>query len=1467
MSQATVPLHIPTAIDVKLRDIRQREFRWALLRTAAVATTIFMLAITVALAIDAAFQLRSPSLRTGLTMTVGMLPLLFAVHAIWQQWQRAQQPTHAAVLADRHLPQLQERWQTIASLSRSPYPPQNPLAASMWQQVTQEGVVLSRLVQPEAISTPQSMRAAWGVCLLCGLPLGIWLLINTAEVSILLQRFCQPWKEITATQLTALLGDQRIARGEAIDLAVQLTGLPRNQARLQIQRDDQSADQFTLAPVPDDQNRFQQRIRVDRAFRYKFIAGDGETPWHVITVMDFPALIESNFRVEAPRYSQRPLLEKSHLPQRLKVVAGSRLQWLFRTNMPLARCDLAWTSTEVEEAISNPVIVQQPLKPQPDGWYVVELVLQQSGTLELLMTNLYGLEPDEPIRCRIQVLEDQIPVARILGNPEDAVAADDETLTIDFEAHDDLGIARAQLVVYDESGESRKILHVQEIPLGDQLLQKHVLGSVQLDLAALQLPAGSQISYAIRVMDNRDGYIDHPNEGSEELAANSSQEKNGSATNRDRRPQPDPKDATSSDMAASADGQNADDLAASPQSAREHDDSRDIAQGPISALWPANLRDLQSETTPQDQSNAVSALRPENLRQPRGDTTTTDPMIASADRSQRKPGESGPSSRVPDPLSPVSPTDASTPSNNAEHANGASPSSEAATASPSPASQREPTQRTASGSSPPPPDFRQTAGQESPGTETQSRRITIVERLTALAKADDVPLNAPNIREQVIQIDTLLGVVENGLLQIIDRAISDAARRQQFEQLDLQLERVEQAIAKLREATRDNQFAFIGLQMVDISRTHVMPARERVFIAQRESVIDSSRSATRSLQSVVRARELLATLLVRYDRSQRDAKLAKSLEEAGKIYDVYVERSQMLLREAQQNRHPLERKMEFVEVDQDYLDRYAEVLRLRRDMLDEFARLLGDDPRLLSRFLELSKQRRASLREQLASLTEQQQVLTDEVAGWLQVDESQREALLTLLIEARWEWAGDLAKDSAALAEHIEKQLPLVLDASYGPSQQLIQDAQSLAVVARDIALDARLQLRNPDAEIPWRERADRFLTLSRQVETDLDRLSFNYEQQTEVIDYVTTRLREARVVSDQAVRWSQVVDAYQRQQYAGLAKLDQQQLALTTELLRGDMLDIPTDLANEFAQRPGATVPSEILTMVEQLQMAVEAATFNQQAATYALEQSLLNEAAEQQARAFEALERAEKLFDQMRRKVVEVLDDLPVDNPNIADLRDPTLDEFLAQLEREPNLEARLGLPNRRRNLRTLLDNLESEEDGAGLLNEAGESARSRARQVMREPPPKAPTPPQELTDEERQQQELAEKQQQQLTEALNRINEKLKDSKLSPEQRSALEQVQRQMHQALKNASTAANRRWQQLAEADQAQAALQALARGQKIPDDQWNKVLSSLGDGLWQVGGRTPPEDYRRAIEQYQNRIRMLLEGTPIEEQP
>lgn len=1554
---------LPTAMDSRLRAIRRQQLLFGLLQTGALAGAVFLTSLLIALLIDWKWMLRDPRLRVGLTVSTWLSACLVAFTVAWWRLRPILQTAWAAMRADASIPQLEERWTTVVTMTHSVRQPTTNTARAMLQQVIHEAAAMGRLVQPRVIAKPEASYWSMMVLAVCAVVLLGFLSTDWPQTSVLLRRFWHPTADITATQLTSHPGDAVVPRGNSLDLTAELTGVPRSQAQFLVQHDDGPVDTIPLTNISGNPRLFLHRLRVDDSFRYQVRAGDGVTAWYTVRAVDPPVLADVEFVIDPPSYVTRARLEKTHIPSRVKVLQGSRLSLRMRATNPLSRCELVLTGSSAGAASTV-----SALTANTDGWYHFETVLNDDLTLVAHLWNEHQLTNEDPVNCRIQVIPDQAPVARILGSNSEAAVANDDVLKIEFEAHDDQGIASAQLVVYDESGvekgEPPRILHVQEIPLGNQELQKHVLASLELDLKKLNLEPGSQISYSIRVMDNRMVNLDpnrdapsvladrdadaetEPNENSampnpprsqrgkpstmtkskngdemiremvgndrdtddvamnaEESKAssktgNTSKEGNSKGSSGKSTDQDEATDSTPSVAKAGDEGNNPNDDA---MTAAENGDF------PISALFPENVATIAANNDSDRRGvSTKSDVATRTPPSPRGDGTAESPTESVAVRSSpramadkdastapatdKKAGTAPEGNAVAATETPPPSTEAmtneasqaSSPGKTHQRKASASKQSESVenpvnivvndlnedADTDSAAGDANATTTTAT-------DKRKSSHEERPtftaqlmdgqqDAETNRRRIRITERQAAVAAAKERQEKLLNVRERVVEIDRRLEAIETGLTFVVDRKIPDADRPQHLQQIDQRLGDIEKALAQLRSETRDGQFAFVGLQMVDIGRVHVTPARERVFVALREPDVGTDRNSTLALQSILRARELLAALLLRYDRVEQDRKLADGLEESAKMYDIYIEKAHQLMREARQTKNPLERKMAILELDQDYLDRYAEVQMLRREMLAEFARVLGDDPRLLSRYLQLSKGRRSSLREQLSQTAERQKEITAEVHGWTQVQEGQREDLFAVLVETRLQLATPLAKDAAELAEHVEQQLPLVLEPIQGTSQRVVKTAQELTATARDIALDVRRKLRDPDADIDWTARSQSLIRLCQELEVALDRLNFENEQQEEVVEYVTTRLLETRVVADHAARWGWIVEMITQKRFAGLAELDQQHLALSTELLRVDMLGIEAGLQTEFGQQDGAAVPADVLEIVRQMHAVMEAATFNQAAATFAFAQDQVAEAAAQQQQAERQLAQAENLFDEIRRKVVAALDELPPRDPNIADLRDPSLDEFLAGLEREPNIEAQLGLPNRRQNLRVIADQLEWQESAAGMIGQSGDEANERAMESQEESERKGQTQTaeREMTDEERKERQQTEQREQDLAKALTELQDHAEDPAISPEERERLEKLIQGMQQFAEQSQRGrvSPQLWNQLALSDQAKAAVAALAAGKKIPDQQWNKLMSALDDGLLQVGGRTPPAEYRRAIEQYQNRLRRMLDG-------
>jgi hypothetical protein len=301
-------------------------------------------------------------------------------------------------------------------------------------------------------------------------------------------------------------------------------------------------------------------------------------------------------------------------------------------------------------------------------------------------------------------------------------------------------------------------------------------------------------------------------------------------------------------------------------------------------------------------------------------------------------------------------------------------------------------------------------------------------------------------------------------------------------------------------------------------------------------------------------------------------------------------------------------------------------------------------------------------------------------------------------------------------------------------------------------------------------------------------------------------------------------------------------------------------------------SVPQEVRELIYELHRVMEGITLNQAAATWSLSVPDLTDAELQQYKALEGFQKAEDLFEQIRRTVVKYLDEYEVEDPTIAQLEDPTLDEFLEDLEREPNIAVQLGIPNRPRNLRVIADSMQWQRQGADYLNQSLNAARQRMRDAMKKRQQEkqtAGTKPEDPQDEKPDPETDVKDLEEMIRRSVAKLEEKMKNEEMTEAERKQMEALAENMKRYLKKSADQPNAQqlWRKIAESDQAEAMLKAMARGEAIPDQQWNKILSTLNEGLWQIRGRTPPEEFRKSIEQYQEQIRTLIDAGPTQTEP
>lgn len=1639
----------PTAVRDQLQAIRIRRCIFAALRALMIGLTVLMSTMLLAMLTDWALTLFDTRWRVLLTSASLLLSVFVLVRTGWKPIRRALGWSSAAKDVDLFVPQLEERWRTIAGFAESGRQLEDPMSQAMLDRVRHESVAMNRLVRPERIVSPRILRRPLLVLTGALLSLVVFFASHWGQTSVLWERFWSPLTHISATQIASRTGDLIAPRGTTVEVIATLSGLQRASAELVLRSPDTPDLEQSLTAVPSaaegsSAGTVQFSVDVDESLEYCVVAGDGRTEWHSITAIDYPELKDVQLTVTPPKYVDEPPIEKSLIPGRLRAVQGSQLELAVRPQVGLESFSLqiAIPVSGSESAVASVSSTADPeaaklaalgipqesvetvvLHRGVDGWYRFDTALVEDFSITPLLVSEHGLENQKPRVCRIEVVEDHAPVARIVGPGGDGSAAADELLEIRFEAHDDHGIASAELIIYEhtpESGSDSRILEVRQIPLGDQLLNRHVMGKTELNLKELGLPEGTTISYAVRVTDNRhvdpdaaaagQMIADRDSAGSQEPADPSVPSRSADTNHVDdgtmgdsAQPSADAgaKSLTETENPVGAETTNAANTAAvaKAESVTSGDKTTAVDGGltPSKSAPGGSKSDTESPKSDADlATEMLAADRSDGRKSDRNSETEPDPAAGNlvdqtteqssaqnAGSAQTAANDSANKNANLDATASAVPAANRQASDGSSEALASAPGSEAnenpteAENSASPRQFRDTDSSTGTkaddtkaaefraddtkepasvpvGQATPPldsSDASRTVSERPPGEvtavgeqagnlsaesnagaknqgsqgaqsvradvasigsrtggqnteprpsvrlklnpqqiesgqrqETARRQLKITSRLEAVAKSDDPRRDRTKpIREKVVQIDAMLNVVEANLTALCRHETDETQRAGGFRDVDQRLKAVEEFVAELDQETRETIFEFVGLQMVDISSNHVTPARDAVFLAIRRPDSGADVPAEEALHHVISARELLQALLRRYDSVAQEQQLAEQMKDAVKMYTVYVERAQRLMREARQNRDPfrVQREMAVVEVDQAYLDRLAEVTRMRRDMMTELARILADDPRLRSRYLDLIRRRRSSLGNQLAELLARQDQSAQEVLGWLSVDANQRDNYWIQISDVRLDVPNVLAKEAQQLSDRVEKQLPLVLDPGVGAAAVAITTAKQISLDARRCDLNVREFRKSGDnsAEVLSLSKSAETLEFRiRELAAALDRLQFEGESLDGVEEYVQRRRIEVQALADQAGHWSAVAQAVEHRFFGELASLDQDQILIETEILRNEMRGIQDDLAGQFNDE--VPMPPEIAGLANDLHRVMESITHNQVAAVFALSTERIEAAAAQQEMALQRFEEAQKILNQLRKKTTETLDSITEPNPNIADLRDPTLDQFLADLEREPNIEAQLGIPNRPRNIRILQDALAWNQNGAALLGSSGEAAATRIQDMIRqrlEPQnsnspnneqtaakdSKQPADPQKLSEEERRQlaesQEMQKMLQERMAQAQQELERQAQDSSHSEAERRQLAAMAAQMRQSLQNMQNGQTpeQLWRQMVEADQAKAVLEALAKGENIPDEQWNKLMSTLGDGLAQVNGRVPSEDFRRAIEQYQDQIRKL----------
>ncbi len=484
---------LPGSVAKKLRAIQRRAVGFTFLRGVILAGAVLLGAMLAGMLIDWSVGWFHPTARY--TVTALALGAAVAAFVIWCARPLLHRRTidSTAREVDQSLPQLEERWSTVTELSQSTDAPEVRGSEAMIRKVASEAELASESITPEKVvsSRPVLLASRWLAGALAALL--VLCAINFTQTRLLAQRFWMPGKNISLTQVSASPASGWVPKGEALTLSAAVKGrVPKGGATI-ILRDARGQRTLAMTARTGATGAFQHAIEeVTDSFEYRVRSGDGQTPFQKITAVDRPKISEVKLKVTPPAYSKLPQEEKAALPSSVRVLEGSDVEVSFRSDQPLDRMLLDFGNGKTTQLAAG-----------KDNWYSFRTRPTNSFAFAAAAINKFKLENKNKPSCRISVYEDLAPSVKILQPSDDVAVLPGEKVDVVFEAADDFGLAKAEIIVETTKADGETNSVRIPVDLKAAAGKKEVKQTVQLDPKALGLKHGDQLSYVVQVTDTK----------------------------------------------------------------------------------------------------------------------------------------------------------------------------------------------------------------------------------------------------------------------------------------------------------------------------------------------------------------------------------------------------------------------------------------------------------------------------------------------------------------------------------------------------------------------------------------------------------------------------------------------------------------------------------------------------------------------------------------------------------------------------------------------------------------------------------------------------------------------------------------------------------------------------------------------------------------------------------------------------
>ena len=1031
MISSVKPIRVPAAVSNKLKEVGNEKRKQRLATWLVGGLAVLLSAMCLAMFVDWTLTLFSPVRRCLLT-TATLAAVAVLLSAWWIRIIRGYKPAELASEVDGAIPQLEERWSTVTEIAGSPPEHHIHIHRGIMNRLSSEAEAWEPRVRAEEVLSPRPLVIAWGA--LCGMILVLFLAFacDWTGTSVLIRRFWMPTANISATRIALQSGDRVTARGEPFALKATMESRAVPEAVLFLCAEDGDTQRVMLFAQGDNGDQLLYRVKsAEESFDFRIRAGDGQTDWRSVTVADRPELAGVRFRVIPPEYAGQEHIVRKELPYKVSILEGSRVEVALRTREDVAKVTLKMTEARRSESSKRP-LREESLEPDEKGWYHCAFVPQERVTISPVLTERHGLENRRPPSCKIHVYRDQPPAVRILSPNEDIAIRAQDSLDIRFKAEDDIGVSRAELVVYKATPESDMPaeLDVIEIPLEDGEDVKKVQGSVELELAKYQLREGDELDYAVRVYDNR----------------RSSSSSKAKAELADRQGEP-------SSPAKHMDG--------------HADPNRPDPAASASATKPAPRQSHFKPETPQRSRSGQIATRTPGSVPSDSQSASKSPSA----QSPNAPGDKPPRSeakgrRARQPLASANASSKALSSQMQETLTEDEDSRDAVSSAEQPQSNTPGSHMAAAAQPSKPGKTGRLTGAPMP-PDNMSRRMLDVGQCTCSGKkrirvdrwAGSYASKQREKLEMAVapeleNLDKLLAKAETLSRQALDRLEHkqpwSGLQDRWLSTAEKTLQASKKNVSELRDKTAGTPYAFIGLQLTEIVQSHVGPARESLWTALNADADPVRLENVRDgWQRICRARQRLRQLHGQFDRIRREHSLADKLIRVKTMYRVFLEDSFAMLNSKKPPINNYERSMVQFDLTDEDLKRIQEILEMKRDLKAELARILSEDPRLLKRFTDRVARRTETLRDQLTLLAQRQKRIDRELRAWMGVTPEDEASLQAAITRIKLAEAGCIASAAAEMHEHFVVWLPLDMKFADGLPVE-VRD------LANDIAGDAR---------------------------------------------------------------------------------------------------------------------------------------------------------------------------------------------------------------------------------------------------------------------------------------------------------------------------------------------------------------------------------------------------------------------------